>query len=87
MQKWLQIFVTLQHSFQTFSRHRHWWPPRFLRTLQRMHFETLERLFLQRYWRFLLLRQHWPPPHELCRQQRQSHRCYFYTTQRFRCAR
>ncbi|EFO56250.1 hypothetical protein AD16_4420 [Escherichia coli 3-267-03_S4_C2] len=52
-----------------------------------MHFETLERLFLQRHWRFLLLRQHWPPPHELCRQQHQSRQCYFYTTQRFRCAR
>ncbi|GHL90529.1 hypothetical protein ECZU38_06030 [Escherichia coli] len=24
MQKWLQIFVTLQHSFLTFSRHWHW---------------------------------------------------------------
>ncbi|ENB14485.1 hypothetical protein EC2875150_1311 [Escherichia coli 2875150] len=52
-----------------------------------MHFETLERLFLQRHWRFWLLRQHWPPPHELCRQQHQSRQCYFYTTQRFRCAR
>ncbi|MCW7363617.1 hypothetical protein OHD47_28265 [Escherichia coli] len=30
--------VTLPHSFLTFSLQRHWWPPRFWRTLQRRHF-------------------------------------------------
>ncbi|WP_181823496.1 hypothetical protein, partial [Escherichia coli] len=29
---------TLPHSFLTFLPQRHWWPPRFLRTLQRQHF-------------------------------------------------
>ncbi|GDO77443.1 hypothetical protein BvCmsNSNP029_05054 [Escherichia coli] len=52
MQTWRLIVVTLPHSFLTFSRHRHWWPPRFLRTLQRQHFlmpqRPLLRLFLRR---------------------------------------
>ncbi len=41
-QTWRLIVVTLQHSFLTFSPHRHWWPPRFLRTLRLRHFFPLQ---------------------------------------------
>ncbi|EEW1252702.1 hypothetical protein E5S46_01360 [Escherichia coli] len=83
----LPLDMLILRSFQIFSQQLHSHLRHFVRMPQRMHFETLEMLFLQRYWRFLLLRQHWPPPHELCHQRHQSRQCYFYTTQRFRCAR
>ncbi|QUG66324.1 hypothetical protein D2194_24790 (plasmid) [Escherichia coli] len=83
----LPLLLPLLRLFQIFPQQLHSHSPHFVKIPQRMHFEMPERLFLQQCWHFLPQRQHWPPPPELCLQRPQSHRCYFYTTQRFRYAR
>ena len=45
----------LRHSFLTFLPHRHWWPPRFLRTLQRQHFLMLQWPLLMPFLRWKTL--------------------------------
>ncbi len=55
MLKWLLIVVTLPHSFLTFLPQRHWWPPRFLRTLQRQHFLMLQWPLLMPFLRWKTL--------------------------------
>ncbi|KXG69578.1 hypothetical protein LT30_04162 [Escherichia coli] len=55
MQMWPQIFVMLRHSFPTFSLHRHWWLPRFLKTLRRQHFLMLQWPLLMPFLRWKTL--------------------------------